>query len=255
MEGNPSRLASELEKGGAGSSGRMKSCAQVELIFSGDVDGSISAARDEVYARPGTKPEIRWSTIMEDLHRRDFSINAIAISLNPASRGLLLDPDQRAGGPRESRGARAVHSQLYQPAHPADASDSPVRPDGLQAGIANRGMVCFGAGTRPAREHGSGRGWRRTPATGFRAEARSDPQGLGIARSASQQFIRNWRAGIHTTIYWSAWFVRGRNCRPWGFARALFAPDDAGDTGQVEIPRARRDSAAASVFAAAKWTL
>src|SRR5262249_32594060 len=44
------------------------------------------------YVRPGTRPEIRWSTIMEDLRRRDFSLNAIAISLNPASRGLLLDP-------------------------------------------------------------------------------------------------------------------------------------------------------------------
>jgi tRNA nucleotidyltransferase/poly(A) polymerase len=64
----------------------------IELIFSGNVDGSIAAAREDVYARPGTKPEIRWSTIMEDLRRRDFSINAIAISLNPASRGLLLDP-------------------------------------------------------------------------------------------------------------------------------------------------------------------
>ena len=64
----------------------------IELIFGGDVEGSLAAARDDHYVRPGTRPEVRWSTIMEDLRRRDFSLNAVAISLNPASRGLLLDP-------------------------------------------------------------------------------------------------------------------------------------------------------------------
>ena len=44
------------------------------------------------YEKPGAKPEIRFSGIMEDLRRRDFSINSIAISLNTQSRGLLLDP-------------------------------------------------------------------------------------------------------------------------------------------------------------------
>ncbi len=62
------------------------------MIFAGDVDGSISGARDDVYEKPGAKPEIRFSGIMEDLRRRDFSINSIAISLNTQSRGLLLDP-------------------------------------------------------------------------------------------------------------------------------------------------------------------
>ena len=62
------------------------------MIFAGDVDLSLAAARDDVYERPGSKPEIRWCTVMEDLRRRDFSLNAIAISLNPNSRGLLLDP-------------------------------------------------------------------------------------------------------------------------------------------------------------------
>src|SRR6185295_805634 len=68
VEGNPSRLASELEKGGARIVHENDKLRQVELIFSGDVDGSISAARDDVYTRPGAKPEFRWSTIMEDLH-------------------------------------------------------------------------------------------------------------------------------------------------------------------------------------------
>jgi tRNA nucleotidyltransferase (CCA-adding enzyme) len=116
VEGNPQRLARELEKGGARILSENEKLRQVELIFSGDVDGSISAARDDVYARPGTKPEIRWSTIMEDLRQRDFSINAIAISLNPASRGLLLDPtnglaDLEKGEIR----ALSIHSFTNQP--------------------------------------------------------------------------------------------------------------------------------------------
>ena len=92
VEGNPSKIARELEKGGAKILLEDEKLRHIEVLFGGDVEGSISAARDDHYVRPGTRPEIRWSTIMEDLRRRDFSLNAIAISLNPASRGLLLDP-------------------------------------------------------------------------------------------------------------------------------------------------------------------
>src|SRR5437870_6508590 len=80
LEGNPFRLVRELEKGGAKILEEDERMRHVELIFAGDADGSIASARDDVYHRPGTKPEIRWSTIMEDLRRRDFSLNAIAIS-------------------------------------------------------------------------------------------------------------------------------------------------------------------------------
>jgi tRNA nucleotidyltransferase (CCA-adding enzyme) len=92
IEGNPARIVRELEKGGARVVSEDERLRHYELIFAGDADGSISAARDEVYERPGSKPELRWSTVMEDLRRRDFSMNAVAISLNAASRGLLLDP-------------------------------------------------------------------------------------------------------------------------------------------------------------------
>ncbi len=92
VEGNPGRIARELEKGGARTTAEDEERRYVEIIFHGDVDGSLAAARDDFYERPGARPEYRWATISEDLRRRDFSMNAIALSLNPASRGLLLDP-------------------------------------------------------------------------------------------------------------------------------------------------------------------
>jgi tRNA nucleotidyltransferase (CCA-adding enzyme) len=117
VEGNPTKLARELEKGGAQILLEDEKLRHIEILFAGEAEGSISAARDDHYVRPGTRPEVRWSTIMEDLRRRDFSLNAIAISLNPASRGLLLDPtnglsDIEHGEVR----ALTIHSFTNQPA-------------------------------------------------------------------------------------------------------------------------------------------
>jgi tRNA nucleotidyltransferase/poly(A) polymerase len=92
IEGNPIRIAREMEKGGARVHEEDEERRQAEMLFHGDVDGSLAAARDEVYDHPGAKVQFRFGTILDDLRRRDFSVNAIALSLNPASRGLLLDP-------------------------------------------------------------------------------------------------------------------------------------------------------------------
>jgi tRNA nucleotidyltransferase (CCA-adding enzyme) len=116
VEGNPSKIARELEKGGAKVLHEDEKLRQIELLFAGECEGSISAARDDHYVRPGTRPEIRWSTIMEDLRRRDFSLNAIAISLNPASRGLLLDPTNGLSDiERAEVRALTIHSFTNQP--------------------------------------------------------------------------------------------------------------------------------------------
>lgn len=63
-----------------------------ELLFPGGVTAQIAMARQERYARTGSKPQVSPATIQEDLRGRDFACNAVALSLNKASRGLLLDP-------------------------------------------------------------------------------------------------------------------------------------------------------------------
>jgi tRNA nucleotidyltransferase (CCA-adding enzyme) len=116
VEGNPVRMVRELEKGGAKITSESEKLRHYEILFAGDADGSISAARDDVYEKPGAKPEYRFAGIMEDLRRRDFSINAIAISLNAQSRGLLLDPTNGlADLERQEVRALSIHAFTNQP--------------------------------------------------------------------------------------------------------------------------------------------
>jgi tRNA nucleotidyltransferase/poly(A) polymerase len=81
----------------------------VELLFPGHVHASISMARQEKYSKPGAKPQVQPATIHEDLRGRDFTVNAIALSLGKASRGLLLDPANGLGD-LARRELRAIHN-------------------------------------------------------------------------------------------------------------------------------------------------
>ncbi len=117
VEGNPARLSRDLEKAGARILEESEKFRHIEMILPGEVECSIAAARDDVYAHPGAKPEIRWCTVTEDLRRRDFSINAVALSLNAASRGLLLDPTNGLADLETNHEVRAlsIHSFTNQP--------------------------------------------------------------------------------------------------------------------------------------------
>jgi tRNA nucleotidyltransferase (CCA-adding enzyme) len=64
----------------------------IELLFPGEVTVEIAMARTERYSKPGARPVVHPATMHEDLRGRDFTVNAIALSLNRASRGLLIDP-------------------------------------------------------------------------------------------------------------------------------------------------------------------
>jgi tRNA nucleotidyltransferase (CCA-adding enzyme) len=57
----------------------------------GDFSVDFTTARSETYARPGALPTIKPSSIEDDLFRRDFTINAMAIRLNTRRYGELVD--------------------------------------------------------------------------------------------------------------------------------------------------------------------
>ncbi len=76
-------------------------------------------ARRERYPRPGQLPQPRPGTAEEDLWRRDFSVNALALQLSPpAAFGQLLDP---CGGQRD------LQERRLRALHPASFRDDPTR--------------------------------------------------------------------------------------------------------------------------------
>ncbi len=68
-----------------------------EFRFGGNISVSVGMARTERYPKPGSKPQVQPATIYEDLRGRDFTVDAIALSLGKASRGLILDPTNGLG--------------------------------------------------------------------------------------------------------------------------------------------------------------
>ena len=91
VQGNATKLKKPLEKAGAKLWGEYEPTRTLFFWFPGSVRVEVSSARREEYPKP-SKPVYHWAPILEDLRRRDFTANAMAISLNEGSFGLLLDP-------------------------------------------------------------------------------------------------------------------------------------------------------------------
>ena len=74
----------------------------------GGYDFDIIMARAESYPSPGSLPVVRQGTLDEDLARRDFSVNAMAVSLSEDKWGDLFDQQGGLGDLREGT-LRVLH--------------------------------------------------------------------------------------------------------------------------------------------------
>src|ERR1700674_4075650 len=92
VQGNPLKLQKDFERAGAQIAGHDEDVRTLFLVLPGNVRAEIGMARTEEYEKVGRPPVIAPASIQEDLRRRDFTVNAMALSLNEGSRGLLLDP-------------------------------------------------------------------------------------------------------------------------------------------------------------------
>ncbi|HTJ29528.1 MAG TPA: hypothetical protein VL346_03475 [Acidobacteriaceae bacterium] len=91
VHGNAQELKKTVQGAGAALWGEESASRTLYLCFPGNVRIDLCSAKRAEFPKPG-KPVYHWTSIQEDLRSRDFTVNAMAISLNEGSYGLLMDP-------------------------------------------------------------------------------------------------------------------------------------------------------------------
>jgi len=91
VHGNALKLKKQIEKLGGNVWGESESSKTLYLCFPGTVRVDVVSTHRMDYTKID-KPVYHAASIQEDLRRRDFTVNAMAISLNEGSFGLLMDP-------------------------------------------------------------------------------------------------------------------------------------------------------------------
>src|SRR5216683_473858 len=112
VQGNPLKLQKDFERAGAVIGGTDDDTKTLYVTLPGSVRAEVSSARIERYEKTGKPPVITPATLIEDLRRRDFTVNAMALSLNPGSRGLLMDPFNGAAD-IEAKLLRVLHNYAF----------------------------------------------------------------------------------------------------------------------------------------------
>ena len=77
--------------------------ATARLAFPDGLKMDIATTRRESYAQPALLPTVQPASIEEDLSRRDFTINAVAVQLNPQQLGRVLDPSREGNADLRAR--------------------------------------------------------------------------------------------------------------------------------------------------------
>jgi tRNA nucleotidyltransferase/poly(A) polymerase len=91
VQTNALKLKKSVEKLGAKVWGEDEVSRALYLCFPGTVRVDLVSTHRREFPKPA-KPVYHWASIQDDLRRRDFTVNAMAISLNEGSYGLLMDP-------------------------------------------------------------------------------------------------------------------------------------------------------------------
>ena len=112
VQGNALKLQKDLERAGAVVGDADNETRALLLTLPGGVRAEIAMARSERYDKPGKAPQMAPATIIEDLRRRDFTVNAMALSMNEGSRGLLMDPFNGSAD-IESKVIRVLHNYAF----------------------------------------------------------------------------------------------------------------------------------------------
>jgi tRNA nucleotidyltransferase (CCA-adding enzyme) len=81
-------------------------------VRAGDVALDLATTRRETYDEPGALPRVEAASLADDLRRRDFSINAMAVALSGDDLGRLYDP---CGGLRDLQTGvvRVLHGRSF----------------------------------------------------------------------------------------------------------------------------------------------
>lgn len=88
------------------------------LVLSGGFRLDVATARAETYPEPGALPVVRPASLEEDLARRDFTVNAMAVVAGPAGLEETLDP---------YGGAKDLKARALRILHPKSFVDDPTR--------------------------------------------------------------------------------------------------------------------------------